>query len=211
MGSAASLLMDRKVYLTLIVALPVLAWITPPQFALLFTVLLVCLTYSSLSMHGKINDDQGMSTGLAGFRKQLYGMMVIVGTALIVMAMVTYAKMRGVVVGPEDGNTELIGLYNGYRGFRLGYAIIITVFSIAWGLLQTQRTFATNDPLELTKMQHAEDIWVGNHGKNVMGSMVTLWTTTLLMLAIAPSSLAQNLKPLMSTLGDLRMAAGATV
>ncbi len=59
-------------------------------------------------------------------------------------------------------------------------------------------------------MQAVDDIWVGNHSKNVMGGLITLWTTTLLMLSIAPSTVAQNLKPLMSTLGDLRMAAGVS-
>lgn len=210
MGNAASLLLDRNVYLLLIVMLPVLACLSPPQFALVFTIFILWMTYSSASLSKKLDDDD-MPAKLAAYRKQLYGMMIIVGGALIVTAVVTYAKMRRVVVGPADGNAELIGLYEGYRGFRLGYATIITIFSVLWGLLQTQRSFACNDSLELTKMQAVDDMWVGGHSKNIMGGLVTLWTTTLLMLSVAPNTIAQQLKPLLSTLGDLRMAAGASI
>ncbi|KAK9827030.1 hypothetical protein WJX74_004069 [Apatococcus lobatus] len=209
MGSAASVFLDRKVYLALMVALPILAWLTPPQFAIAFTVFILWMIVSSARLQKAAGDDD-VPAKLAAYRRQLFGMMVVVAGALGGMALVTYTKMRGVVRGPQVENAELIGLYDGYRGFRLGYAVIITVFSVLWGILQTKRTLACTDSLELTKMQATEDMWVGSHSKNLMGGLVTLWTTTLLMLSIAPTTLAQNLKPLMSTLGDLRMAAGAT-
>ena len=209
MGSAASVFLDAKVYTVLMFALPLLAWLAPPQLALAFTGFILWLTFSSSKMHDALSDE-GVPDRLATYRRQLYGTMALVAAALVAMAVVTYIKMRGVVVGPADGNAELVGLYEGYRGFRLGYAVVITVFSVLWGALQTQRSLACNDSLELTKMQAVDDMWVGGHVKNIMGGLITLWTTTLLMMAIAPRTVAQNLKPLMSTLGDLRMAAGVT-
>ena len=209
MGSAASVFLDAKVYTVLMFALPLLAWLAPPQLALAFTGFILWLTFSSSKMHDALSDE-GVPDRLATYRRQLYGTMALVAAALVAMAVVTYIKMRGVVVGPADGNAELVGLYEGYRGFRLGYAVVITVFSVLWGALQTQRSLACNDSLELTKMQAVDDMWVGSHVKNIMGGLITLWTTTLLMMAIAPRTVAQNLKPLMSTLGDLRMAAGVT-
>lgn len=207
MGSAASVFLDKKVYLPLLVALPLLAWLTPPQFAIAFAVFIVWLAVSSARLQESAGDDD-VPAKLAAYRKQLFGMMIVVAGALVAMAVVTYAKMRGVVRGPAVENAELVGLYDGYKGFRLGYAVVITVFSVLWGVLQTHRTLACGDSLELTKMQATEDMWVGTHSKNLMGGLVTLWTTTLLMLSIAPATLAQNLKPLMSTLGELRAAAG---
>ena len=208
MGSAASVFLEPKLYLPLTIALPVIAWLAPPHFALVFTVIILWLVFSSHRMASQLNDD-GVSDKLATFRKQLFGMMIIVAASLVIMAVLTYTKMRSTVVGPSEGNAELVGLYNGYRGFRLGYAVIITVFSLVYAALQTKRTLATNDSLELSKMQHIEAMWVGTHAQNIMGGMVTLWTTTLLLMAVAPTTLAQNLKPLLATLGDLRMAAGA--
>ena len=208
MGSAASVFLDSKVYCILLVLLPCLAWLTPPHFALAFTAFILWLTISSTKLQGKL-DDTDVPKDLALYRRQLYGMMIVVAGSLILMAVVTYAKMRGGVKGPASDNAELIGLYDGYRGFRLGYAVVITVFSVLWGVMQTQRSFACNDSLELTKIQAVDDMWVGNHSKNIMGSMVTLWTTTLLMLSIAPTTISQQLKPLLSVIGDLRMAAGA--
>lgn len=209
MGTAASLFLDKRVFLAITILLPILAWVAPPHFALLFTVAILWLAFSSRRLSADLSDAD-VPDKLAAYRKQLFGMMIVVGAALILMAIVTYAKMRHVVVGPAQGNAELIGLYDGYRGFRLGYAVVITIFSILYGLCQTQRSLSSKDSFELTKMQHVEEIWVGGHAKNIMGSMVTLWTTTLLLLAVAPSTVVQNLKPLLSTLGELRAAAGVS-
>lgn len=208
MGSAASLFLDQRVTLAITILLPILAWLAPPQFALIFTAAILWMAFSSKRLSDSLTDTD-VSDKLAAYRRQLFGMMIVVGGALFVMAMVTYAKMRHVVVGPAEGNAELMGLYDGYRGFRLGYAVVITVFSILHGLMQTQRSLSCQDSFELTKMQAVEEMWVGGHAKNLMGGLVTLWTTTLLLLAVAPSTVAQNLKPLLSTLGDLKAAAGA--
>lgn len=208
MGTTASLFLDQKVFLVIVLLLPFLAWLAPPQFALIFTLAVLWLALSSHTLERAMSDAD-VPDKLAAYRKQLYGMMIVVSGALILMALITYFKMRRTVVGPMDGNAELIGLYDGYRGFRVGYAVVITVFSVLYGLLQTQRSLASSDSFELTKMQHVEAMWVGNHASNLMGSLITLWTTTLLLLAVAPSTVVQNLKPLLGTLGDLRTAAGA--
>lgn len=208
MGTAASLFLDPRVYLGATIALPLLAWIAPPQLSVLFAAFIIWLCFSSKKF-AAATADSDVPDKLAAYRRQLFGMMIVVASGLVVMAVVTYARMRGTVAGPSAGNEELIGLYDGYRGFRVGYAVIISIFSLLYGALQTQRTLASTDGFELSKMQHVEDIWVGNHSKNIMGGMVTLWTTTLLLLAVRPTTVLQNLKPLLSTLGELRTAAGA--
>ncbi len=204
MLSAASLFMNRKLVMAVLAATPVLAYLAPAQCAILFTGFLAWIALSSKSMAGEMSDVPGR---LRQYYDRMFAMLVIVGLGLGVMALVTYVRVRAEVVGPSAGAEQLAGVYNGYRGFRMGYLVLLTVFLIIYGYMQSLMTLTCKDALELSKMQHVEGIWIGSEANGIVTQLASMWSLTLLLMAVAPTTVANALPPLLSAISTIRGAA----
>lgn len=204
MISPASLFMNRKLVMAVLAVTPFLAYLAPAQCAVLFTAFLAWVALSSKSMTGELDDVPGR---LREYYNRMFGMLVIVGVGLAAVAMVTYTRVRSEVVSPSAGAEQMAGIYNGYRGFRMGYLVIITVFLIIYGYMQSLMTLTSKDSLELTKMQHIEALWVGSDANGIVTQLASMWSLTLLLMAVAPSTVATALPPLLSAISTIRGAA----
>lgn len=204
MLSVASLFLNRKLVMAVLAATPFLAYLAPSQCAILFTAFLAWVALSSKSMAGELDDVPGR---LRGYYRRMFGMLVVVGVGLAAVALVTYTRVRAETLSPSSGAEQLAGVYDGYRGFRMGYLVIITVFLLIYGYMQSLMTLTSNDSLELTKMQHVEGIWIGSDANGIVMTLASMWSLTLLLMAVAPTQIASALPPLLSAISTIRGAA----
>ena len=204
MLSPASLFMNRKLVMALLAATPVLAYLAPAHCAIVFTAFLVWVALSSKSMAGELDDIPGR---IRPYYKRMFGMLCVVGVAFAVIALVTYTRVRAEVVSPSAGPEQLAGVYDGYRAFRMGYLVVITVFLIIYGYSQSLMTLTSTDSLELTKMQHLESLWLGADASGIVMQLASMWSVSLILMAVAPTTVAKVLPDLLSTISTIRGAA----
>lgn len=204
MLSPASLFLNRRLVMAVLAATPLLAYLAPAHCAILFTAFLAWVALASNSMAGELGDVPGR---LRAYYRRMFAMLVIVGVGLTAVALVTYTRVRAEVVSPSSGAAQLAGVYDGYRGFRMGYLVIVTVFLLIYGYTQSLMTLTSRDSLELTKMQHIEGIWIGSDANGIVTTLAHMWSLTLILMAVAPSQIADALPPLLSAISTIRGAA----
>ncbi len=106
------------------VALPATALLAPTNYAIFFTVALLAVGMQTSSMQAQMDK---IPADRRAYYKRLLGMAIIGLSAMGMSAVVTYGGVRHSLAS-ADALTMLNGAWQAYRGLRLSYMVLLTVF-----------------------------------------------------------------------------------
>jgi hypothetical protein len=91
----------------------------------------------------------------------------------------------------------LNGAWDGYRGIRICYMVLLTVFLTLFGFMQSTVILAANDAGDITALNAVQDLWLGSTAKGILWDLSSMWILTLVFLVISPAKIAANLPALL--------------
>ncbi len=176
------------------VALPATALLAPTNYAIFFTIALLAVGMQTSSMQAQMDK---IPADRRAYYKRLLGMAIIGLSAMGMSAVVTHGGVRHSLAS-ADALTMLNGAWDGYRGIRICYMVLLTVFLTLFGFLQSSVILTANDSNDITALNAVQDLWLGSTAKGVLYDITSLWFFTLVFLIISPARVAQNLPALLA-------------
>jgi len=178
------------------VALPATALLAPTNYAIFFTVALLAVGMQTSSMQARMDK---IPADRRAYYKRLLGMAIIGLSAMGMSAVVTYGGVRHSLAS-ADALTMLNGAWQAYRGLRLSYMVLLTVFLTLFGFLQSSVILSATDANNITALNSVQSLWLGNTANGILFDITSLWFFTLVFLIISPARVAQNLPALLAAM-----------
>ncbi len=178
------------------VALPATALLAPTNYAIFFTVALLAVGMQTSSMQAQMDK---IPADRRAYYKRLLGMAIIGLSAMGMSAVVTYGGVRHSLAS-ADALTMLNGAWQAYRGLRLSYMVLLTVFLTLFGFLQSSVILSATDANNITALNSVQSLWLGNTANGILFDITSLWFFTLVLLIISPARVAQNLPALLAAM-----------
>jgi len=170
------------------VALPATALLAPTNYAIFFTVALLAVGMQTSSMQAQMDK---IPADRRAYYKRLLGMAIIGLSAMGMSAVVTYGGVRHSLAS-ADALTMLNGAWQAYRGLRLSYMVLLTVFLTLFGFLQSSVILSATDANNITALNSMQSLWLGNTANGILFDITSLWFFTLVFLIISPARVAAN-------------------
>jgi len=175
------------------VALPATALLAPTNYAIFFTVALLAVGMQTSSMQAQMDK---IPTDRRAYYKRLLGMAIIGISAMGMSAVVTYGGVRHSLAS-ADALTMLNGIWDGYRGIRICYMVLLTVFLTTFGFLQSSVILTANDSNDITALNNVQSLWLGSTANGLLWDLSSMWMLTLVFLVVSPAKIAANVPALL--------------
>jgi len=175
------------------VALPATALLAPTNYAIFFTIALLAVGMQTSSMQAQMDK---IPADRRAYYKRLLGMAIIGISAMGMSAVVTYGGVRHSLAS-ADALTMLNGAWDGYRGIRICYMVLLTVFLTTFGFLQSSVILTANDSNDITALNNVQSLWLGSTAKGILWDLSSMWMLTLVFLVVSPAKIAANLPALL--------------
>lgn len=185
MGAALS---SPAAFAVSMIALPATALLAPTNYAIFFTIALLAVGMQTSSMQAQLDK---IPADRRAYYKRLLGMAIIGLSAMGISAVVTYGGVRHSLAS-ADALTMLNGAWDGYRGIRICYMILLTIFLTLFGFMQSSVILAAKDANDITALNAVQDLWLGSTAKGVLYDISSMWLLTLVFLVISPAKIAAN-------------------
>lgn len=176
------------------VCLPATALLAPTNYAIFFVIAMLAVGMQTKSMQAQL---EKIPANRRAYYKRLLGMAIIGLSAMGMSAVVTYGGVRHSLAS-ADALTMINGAWEGYRGVRLCYMILLTVFLTLFGFLQSSVILTAQNNNDITAMNAVQDLWLGSAARGVLYDISSLWLITLVLLVISPAKIAQNIPVLIA-------------
>ena len=170
------------------VALPATALLAPTNYAIFFTVALLAVGMQTSSMQAQMDK---IPTDRRAYYKRLLGMAIIGISAMGMSAVVTYGGVRHSLAS-ADALTMLNGIWDGYRGIRICYMVLLTVFLTTFGFLQSSVILTANDSNDITALNNVQSLWLGSTANGLLWDLSSMWMLTLVFLVVSPAKITAN-------------------
>ncbi len=175
------------------VALPATALLAPTNYAIFFTVALLAVGMQTSSMQAQMDK---IPADRRAYYKRLLGMAIIGISAMGMSAVVTYGGVRHSLAS-ADALTMLNGIWDGYRGIRICYMVLLTVFLTTFGFLQSSVILTANDSNDITALNNVQSLWLGSTANGLLWDLSSMWMLTLVFLVVSPAKIAANVPALL--------------
>ena len=175
------------------VALPATALLAPTNYAIFFTVALLAVGMQTSSMQAQMDK---IPTDRRAYYKRLLGMAIIGISAMGMSAVVTYGGVRHSLAS-ADALTMLNGIWDGYRGIRICYMVLLTVFLTTFGFLQSSVILTANDSNDITALNNVQSLWLGSTANGLLWDLSSMWMLTLVFLVVSPAKITANVPALL--------------
>lgn len=175
------------------VALPATALLAPTNYAIFMVVAMLAVGMQTSSIQAQLNK---IPSDRRDYYKRLLGMAIIGLSAMGMSAVVTYGGVRHSLAS-ADALTMLNGAWNGYRGLRICYMVLLTVFLTLFGFLQSSVILSATDDNDITALNAVQDLWLGSTAKGIFYDISSMWLITLVFLVVSPARIAANLPALL--------------
>ncbi len=170
------------------VALPATALLAPTNYAIFFTVALLAVGMQTSSMQAQMDK---IPADRRAYYKRLLGMAIIGISAMGMSAVVTYGGVRHSLAS-ADALTMLNGIWDGYRGIRICYMVLLTVFLTTFGFLQSSVILTANDSNDITALNNVQSLWLGSTANGLLWDLSSMWMLTLVFLVVSPAKITAN-------------------
>ena len=171
------------------VCLPATALLAPTNYAIFFVIALLAVGMQTRSMQAQL---EKIPAGRRAYYKRLLGMAIIGLSAMGMSAVVTYGGVRHSLAS-ADALTMINGAWEGYRGVRLCYMILLTVFLTLFGFLQSSVILTAQNNNDITAIDSVQSLWLGRTANGILWDLSSMWMLTLVFLVISPAKLAANI------------------
>ena len=171
------------------VCLPATALLAPTNYAIFFVIAMLAVGMQTSSMQAQL---EKIPADRRAYYKRLLGMAIIGLSAMGMSAIVTYGGVRHSLAS-ADALTMLNGAWDGYRGVRLCYMILLTVFLTLFGFLQSSVILTAQNNNDITAVNAVQDLWLGSTARGVLYDISSMWMLTLVFLVISPAKIAANI------------------
>ena len=178
------------------VLLPATALLAPTNYAIFFVIALLAVGMQTNGIQAQLNK---IPADRRDYYKRLLGMAIIGLSAMGMSAVVTYGGVRHSLAS-ADALTMLNGAWQGYRGIRLSYMVLLTVFLTLFGFLQSSVILAATNSDDITALNNVQSLWLGSTAKGILWDLSSMWLVTLVFLVISPAKIAANLPPLLQAI-----------
>ncbi len=175
------------------VALPATALLAPTNYAIFFTVALLAVGMQTSSMQAQMDK---IPADRRAYYKRLLGMAIIGISAMGMSAVVTYGGVRHSLAS-ADALTMLNGIWDGYRGIRICYMVLLTVFLTTFGFLQSSVILTANDSNDITALNNVQSLWLGSTANGLLWDLSSMWMLTLVFLVVSPAKITANVPALL--------------
>ena len=174
------------------VALPATALLAPTNYAIFMVVALLAVGMHTKSMQAQINR---VPADRRAYYKRLLGMSIIGLSAMGMSAVVTYAGVRHSLAS-ANAMTMFMGAWDAYKGLRLAYMVLLTVFLTLFGFMQSSTILSAKDNNDITALNAVQSLWLGSTANGILWDISSMWTLTLVFLIVSPAKIAANLPAL---------------
>ena len=174
------------------IALPATALLAPTNYTIFMVVALLAVGMHTKSMQAQINR---VPADRRAYYKRLLGMSIIGMSAMGMSAVVTYAGVRHSLAS-ANAMTMFMGAWDGYRGLRLAYMVLLTVFLTLFGFMQSSTILSAKDNNDITALNAVQSLWLGSTAKGILWDISQMWMLTLVFLVVSPAKIAANLPAL---------------
>ena len=181
------------------IALPATALLAPTNYTIFMVVALLAVGMHTKSMQAQINR---VPADRQAYYKRLLGMSIIGMSAMGMSAVVTYAGVRHSLAS-ANAMTMFMGSWNAYKGLRLAYMVLLTVFLTLFGFLQSSVILSAKDSNDITALNAVQSLWLGSTAKGILWDISQMWILTLVFLVISPARIVQNLPALIAAVKGL--------
>ena len=178
------------------VALPATALLAPTNYAIFLTIAMLAVGMQTSSMQAQMDT---IPADKRAYYKRLLGMAIIGLSAMGMAAVVTYGGIRHSLAS-ADAMTMLNGAWQGYRGIRVTYMILLTVFLTLFGFMQSSVILSASSSNDIAALNSVQSLWLGSTASGILWDVSSLWMITLIFLVISPAKIAANLPPLLQAL-----------
>jgi len=175
------------------VALPATALFAPTNYAIFLVIAMLAVCMQTDNIQAQMNQ---IPAARRAYYKRLLGMSIIGLSVLGMSAIVTYGSLR-TNLASADAMTMLDGAWQGYRGLRLSYMILLTVFLVLFGFMQSQVILTAKDANDITALNSVQNLWLGSTANGVLRDITNMWMLTLVFLVISPAQIAANVPALL--------------
>jgi len=175
------------------VALPATALLATTNYAIFFTIALLAVGMQTSSMQAQMDK---IPADRRAYYKRLLGMAIVGLSAMGMSAVVTYGGVRHSLAS-ADALTMINGAWGSYKGLRLTYMILLTVFLTLFGFLQSSVILSATDANDITALNAVQDLWLGSTAKGILWDLSSTWMLTLVFLVVSPAKIAANLPALL--------------
>lgn len=173
--------------------LPATALLAPTNYAIFFVVAMLAVGMQTSSIQAQLDK---IPADRRAYYKRLLGMAIIGLSAMGMSAVVTYGNVRHSLAS-ADALTMLNGSWDGYRGLRVSYMILLTVFLTLFGFMQSSVILSAKDSNDITALNAVQDLWLGSTAKGVLYDISSMWLLTLVFLVVSPGRIAANIPALL--------------
>lgn len=185
MGASLS---SPAIFSSVLLALPLLSLLAPPAYTLLLVMAFIVCGYN---VYGLKKQLEGIPAEKQDYYRRLLGMTIIMGSGIGLAGLLSYVRVRGALMS-DDGMTVLTGLWGGYKGFRLSFMAMLTIFLILYGFLQTREILTADSQNDVAGLSAVQELWLGYSAKGILGMITNMWMLTVVFMIISPAKIAAN-------------------